>query len=50
MVDVVRYLAGVPANNPLYGGRMTVSRQREVKSVTGDAMEKLHKVTDKKNT
>jgi uncharacterized protein (UPF0548 family) len=34
----------VPANNPLYGGKMTVSRQREVKNVTSDAMVKLHKV------
>jgi hypothetical protein len=44
---VGRYLAGVPANNPLYGGKMTVSRQREVKNVTSDAMVKLHKVWSK---
>ena len=41
--EMARLFAGDAAHNQLYGGRMTVGRQREVKSVTHEAMEKLHK-------
>ena len=41
--EMARLFASDAAHNQLYGGRMTVGRQREVKSVTHEAMEKLHK-------
>ena len=41
--EMSRLFAADAASNALYGGRMTQGRQREVKTVTIEAMEKLHK-------
>ncbi|XP_071510982.1 transcription termination factor 2-like [Diadema antillarum] len=38
--------AAQPQMQQLYGGRMTVSRQREVNSTISDALEKLHKALE----